>query len=526
MAEEIQNNYDEVPYESVAFPQTQPGKMATVAALFGMTPAPVTKCRVLELGCASGFNIIPMAATLPDSRFVGVDLSPRQVAEGQEAIRSLELTNIELRPMNIMDVGDDFGQFDYLICHGVFSWVPAEVREKVLEIAARNLAPQGVAYVSYNCFPGWHLAGVIREMMLYHTRRFTASAKRIQQAKAFLDYLAMGTLDPNSNYAKLLKEEAELLRRTPENYVFHEHLEEVNQPLYFHQFAERAAAHGLQYIWESYVGDRAGRLRNEAKETLDRLSTDVIRREQNIDFLINRRFRMSLLCHEDVALDRSLPPERLMSRFHFVGVARPESSPVDIGSRAKETFRAPGGETVTVDHPMCKAALACLHESSPQPFSFDELCDAVRARLEGATDLEPLADDDLRRGIAALLRECIWPRLVGVDVHPMGYNTGISERPAASRVARYQAKSSDRVANLRHENSTLSTNDRHILALLDGRRDRAAVMDALVGMVEAGQINIQVKGHPVRDEQQLRSILVELIDASLKRLASNGLLER
>ena len=527
MSEPVQaNEYDEVPYDSLAFPQTHPGRMATVATLFGMTPAPVTNCRVLELGCAAGFNIIPMAATLPDSRFVGVDLSSRQIAEGQEAIRSLGLTNIELRPMNIMDVGDDIGQFDYLICHGVYSWVPAEVREKILEIAARNLAPQGVAYVSYNCFPGWQIAGVIRDMMLYHTQRFSEPAKRIQQARAFLDYLAMGTLDPKSSYARLLKEEAELLRRTPKNYVFHEHLEGVNQPLYFHQFADRAAAHGLQYIWESYVGDPAGPLRNEAKGTLDRLSTDLIRREQNIDFLINRRFRMSLLCHDDVALDRSLPPERLMSGFRFAGVARPESSRVDIGSHAKESFRAPGGEAVTVDHPICKAALACLHESSPQFLSFDELCAAARTRLEGATDIEPPPDDDLRRVIAALLRECIWPRLVAIDVHPMAHNTRISERPVASPVARYQAKSSLHVANLRHENIALTNTDRHILSLLDGRRERAALMDALVGMVETGQIQITVEGRPVRDKPQLRSVLDGLIDASLKRLASVGLIER
>jgi methyltransferase-like protein/2-polyprenyl-3-methyl-5-hydroxy-6-metoxy-1,4-benzoquinol methylase len=500
--------------------------MATVASLFGMTPALVTNCRVLELGCAAGFNLIPMAASLPDSRFVGVDLSPRQVLDGQEAIRSMGLTNIELRPMSIMDVGDEFGRFDYIICHGVFSWVPAEVREKILEIASRNLAPQGVAYVSYNCFPGWHLAGMIREMMLYHIRRFTEPSKRIQQAKAFLDYLAMGTLDQNSSYARLLKEEAELLRRTSESYLFHDHLEAVNQPIYFHEFTDQAAAHGLQYIWESYVGDRAGYLWNGVKETLDRLSTDLIRREQNLDFLFNRRFRESLLCHDDVALDRSRPSELLMSRFHFIGVARPQSSRVDIGSHAIETFRAPGGESIQVDHPICKATLACLHESSPQAQSFDELCGAVRTRLEGAADIKPIPDDELRRGIAALLRECIWTRLVATNVHPMTSNTPIGERPVASPVARYQAKSSDRVANLRHENVALTQTDRNILPLLDGRRDRAALVDALVGMVDAGQIKVEVEGRTVRDKQRLRSVLGEQIEVSLKRLASLGLIER
>jgi len=324
MADETHSSYDDVPYDSHSFPQSHPNTMATVAALFGMTPKPIQHCRVLELGCASGFNLIPMAATLPESNFVGIDLSARQVADGLEAIKTLGLKNIELKAMSLMDVGDDLGQFDYILCHGVFSWVPFEVREKILAISARNLAPQGVAYISYNCFPGWAMPLMIRSMMLYHTRRFTGYEKRVEQARALLDYLEMGTIDPNSTYARFLKEEAELLRRTPHHYIYHEHLEDVNEPLYFHQFAERAAVHGLQYIWESYVGDKGGYLRNEVKETLDRLSTDVIRREQNVDFLINRRFRMSLVCHDNVGLDRNLSPAR-MSLFKFMGWAQPKS---------------------------------------------------------------------------------------------------------------------------------------------------------------------------------------------------------
>jgi methyltransferase-like protein len=336
----------------------------------------------------------------------------------------------------------------------------------------------------------------------------------------------MGTLDQNSSYAQLLKQEAELLRRTSGSYVFHEHLEVVNQPIYFHEFAERAAAHGLQYIWESYVGDRAGYLRNEVKETLDRLSTDLIRREQNIDFLINRRFRMSLLCRDDVALDRRLPLEPLKSRLHFTGAAIPQSPRVDIESRAKETFRAPGGESIAVDNPVCKATLACLHEARPRALTFDELCGAVRARLDGASGFRPVPDEELRLGIATLLRQCIWPRLVGVEVHLMTVNTRIGERPVVSPVARYQVISSATVTNLRHETVLLSPSERHIVPLLDGRHDRAALVDALVGMAEAEKIKVEAEGRPVRDRQRLRSILAAQVDTSLERLASCGLIER
>src|SRR5262249_30408638 len=160
--------YDEVPYSSKPFPQTHPDNLATVATLFGMTPPPVERCRVLELGCAAGGNLLPLAAALPGSRFVGIDLSRRQIDDGRPGREALGLRNFRLRHRSILDVGADFGQFDYILCHGVYSWVPAPVQDKILEVCAGHLAPNGVAYVSYNTYPGWHIPGAVRAMMRYH----------------------------------------------------------------------------------------------------------------------------------------------------------------------------------------------------------------------------------------------------------------------------------------------------------------------------------------------------------------------
>src|SRR5260370_37085826 len=149
MADVPQSTYEEIPYSSNPFSYTHPDNLATVGMLMGMTPPSVERCRVLELGCAGGGNLIPMALALPESQFLGIDLSPRQIAMGQEVIDTLGLTNIKLRSMSIMDVKDDDGPYDYIICHGVYSWVPAEVQDKILTICNRNLGPTGVAYVSY-----------------------------------------------------------------------------------------------------------------------------------------------------------------------------------------------------------------------------------------------------------------------------------------------------------------------------------------------------------------------------------------
>src|SRR5262245_53527423 len=140
-------SYDEVPYESHPLPQTHPAHLAAVARLFGLLTPPPERCRVLEIGCASGGNLIPMALTLPGSSFVGIDLSERQVAEGHRLAGALGLGNVELLHRDVLDVGDELGRFDYVLCHGVYSWVPAPVRDRALELCATNLAPNGVAYV-------------------------------------------------------------------------------------------------------------------------------------------------------------------------------------------------------------------------------------------------------------------------------------------------------------------------------------------------------------------------------------------
>ena len=145
------NSYDEVPYESHPYPQTHPSRLFTIATLFGLSPPPVENARVLELGCAAGGNIIPMAEAFPNATFVGIDLSARQVADGQKTIADAGLTNVTLRHANILDLEPDSGPLDYILCHGVFSWVPDTVRDKIFSLAAGHLAP-----------PALHMGGTTR----------------------------------------------------------------------------------------------------------------------------------------------------------------------------------------------------------------------------------------------------------------------------------------------------------------------------------------------------------------------------
>jgi SAM-dependent methyltransferase len=257
------NSYDEIPYSGRVHPATHPDLLAVVGTLFGMSPAPPSYCRVLDVGCAGGGNVISLAQELAGSQFVGIDLSARQIAAGRDQVRALGLTNVELHALDLLDLGEELGHFDYILCHGVYSWVPAETRDKILAICAANLAPHGVAYVSYNCYPGWHMWGAVREMMMYHTRVHGAARSRVQRAREFLNFLAASVRDPQSYYGRMLAEASQFLAGLPDDYLLHEYLDEVNHPVYFQEFINHAAAHGLQYLWEACVGELGSDLNPE-----------------------------------------------------------------------------------------------------------------------------------------------------------------------------------------------------------------------------------------------------------------------
>jgi methyltransferase-like protein/SAM-dependent methyltransferase len=470
------SSYDECPYDSYPYHQTHPDRLATVATLFGMKPPPIDGCRVLELGCASGGNLIPMALTLPASRFVGIDLSSRQIADGRKVVAELGLDNIDLRHLSILDVDQDFGRFDYIICHGVFSWVPSAVQDRILEICARNLAPQGVAFVSYNTYPGWHMSGMIRDMLRFHARRFAQPQKRAEQARALLNFLAATVAHEPSAYNSLLKEGLEVFRRVNNSYLLHEYLEEVNEPIYFHQFVERVAGHGLQYLAEAEVHAMVpGRFGPDVAATLEKLSSDFIEMEQFLDFVRNRKFRQTLLCHREVPLDRKVGPETL-SEMYVASALQPASANLDIGSSAPAAFRSPQGRTPTTTDPLLKAALVHLAEHWPQAVSFAGLSGAARARLGWAASADPARD---RQILGKSLLQLYSANLVELHIRELPFVRQVPDRPLASPLARLQAASGPAVTNLRHESVSLGDLDRQVLRCLDGRHNRATLLEQL-----------------------------------------------
>jgi methyltransferase-like protein/cyclopropane fatty-acyl-phospholipid synthase-like methyltransferase len=521
-----QTSYDSVPYPSSPMAQTHPDRLATTATLFGMSPAPVERCRVLELGCATGGNLIAMAEQLPFSQFVGIDLSRRQIAEGQALVHELGIENIVLRPMSILDVTPELGQFDYIICHGVYSWVPRDVQAKILAVCKQNLAPNGVAFISYNVYPGWHSRGMVRDMMQFHARHGGDPETCTKRARELLAWLIASHPDHQSSYSKLLREEQQRIEDCRDSYVFHEHLEEVNDPVYFHEFTDRASRLGLQYLGDAeIITSLVEHYPPQVAATLGKLGSDFIGREQYLDFLKNRMFRQSLLCHSDVSVCRELKPERVFS-LYAASCARCESSVVDIHSTKVEEFRAPNGVSAGTSHSISKSAMVYLAEIWPQSISVDDLQAVARAKLVSNAVVVQEAADYARdtRLLAENLLHAFTVDVVELHAFAPRFVVEPAERPSASRLARYQAERGNRITSARHKYVELDPLSCVLLRHLDGTRNRTELVELLTRAVTENGTPLERFGKQLTETAEVWPVLTQELDENLRRLARVALL--
>jgi methyltransferase-like protein/2-polyprenyl-3-methyl-5-hydroxy-6-metoxy-1,4-benzoquinol methylase len=498
--------------------------MATLAALFGMEPVDINQAQILELGCAAGSNLIPMATQLPGATFVGVEGAARQVAVGQQLVEDLQLGNVTLHHKDILDIDPAFGVFDYIVVHGVYSWVQDAVQEKILSICKQNLSPQGVAYVSYNTYPGWRMRGMLRDMMMYHTAQFAEPQAKVQQARALIEFLAQSVPTENNPYGLWLKQELEIMRHWQDNYILHDSLEEVNEPVYFHEFMERAARQGLQYLGDANFSTMlASNFDTNVQQTLQRVGTTLVAMEQYMDFVRNRMFRHTLLCHEGLELRRNLTPDQLRG-FYITSSLEPTSAAPDLKSTERVVFQNANG-TITSGQPLVKAALLFLSQQFPLAVVFDEVLNQAHAMLSSeeveVQDAETLKRDQVMLGEALLLG--FSRNLVGLSLYPHRFTVHVSSHPCTTLLIRHQAETGV-ATNLQHETVHLDIVTRLVVRHLDGQHDHEALLQLLVDRVRAGELVVREKGEPIHDQDRIRSVMTERLNLLLSNCARLALL--
>ncbi|QDU64557.1 putative S-adenosyl-L-methionine-dependent methyltransferase [Planctomycetes bacterium Pan216] len=516
MSEEKKSTYDEIPYEIGSYPATQPSSIGVVAQFFGLKPAPADKCRVLELGCGSGWNLIPMACRFPESEYVGIDLSKTHIDDAEAATKELGLgERLKFHHGSITDVDESFGTFDYILCHGVYSWVPREVQDHIMKICHDNLRPDGVAYISYNTYPGWHMRGMIRDMMRYHAQEFAEPLQKVREARGLIDFLSQTVSAEGNAYGMMLQNELKLLKRTADSYQFHEHLEEVNDPIYFYQFIERAQGEKLKYLSEASVSSMlVNNMPEKVELTLRRVSNDEIRIEQYMDFVRNRTFRQTLLCHESQKVHRHLNAG-LLNEFCIAFGGQPATDASDAALETKVDFNLPGGRKLTCGDATLIRLLRHLGERWP---NYEPTGDALSA--VGVTPNTKVAEQVL----ASLLKLYTSDALVARTIPPT-FTTEVAERPVAPPMVRFQAARSKRIVNALHE--THSLNDFFVLLLkeLDGSKDKEALSKIMVDAVKGRKLSLAQEGVPLRpDDPKVAEIIPNAVDEVLRKLARAGFL--
>jgi SAM-dependent methyltransferase len=437
-----------------------------------------------------------MAVALPRASFVGVDAAPGAIARGRRVIEAVGLANVTLHARPFEQFSPAAEGFDYVIAHGVYSWVAPASRDRLLAICRRALAHAGIAYVSYNALPGGRLREALRDMLRFHAAEAGEPGERIAQARALLRFLLEGWPSEHA-FATAMRHEAEGLLDRGDPSLLHDDLADVNAAVYFHEFVAHASAHGLQYLAEAdFFEMQTGVTAEPVAEALLGVQ-DPIRREQYLDFLKGRMFRQTLLCGAEQELDRTPRPLAL----ERLAVSTPARRAGEGEPDGNVTFEGPTGSTLTTDHPLVVDALERVGRAWPA---------AVWVREIGAG-----ASAAERRALCDALLRSYAANLVQLHAYPPSVTTTPGERPRASALARHQAGTGHMVTNLRHAAVRIEDDlGRRLVALLDGSRDRAGLMAELRTFLDEGGEELS--------EEDLRDGL----SASLEGLARLALLER
>ena len=457
-----------VRYPSFSFHRAHPDRLSALGLLFGLKPGAVESCRVLDIGCASAGHLIPMAARLPDARFEGLDIVEEEILRGQELADAMGLTNLKLQVADLRDTAKWAGPYDYIIAHGMYSWLPQELQKVLLDGIRSALAPGGIAYVSWNVLPGWYRRAPLRELVQAFVPADLQGTQRVKMGRGLAE--ALGDLVPDNGtaWSKMVIEELERLDDAHDGFFLGDVATPCMEPLRFDVFHQRVTESGLSLLCDAEALNPGitGPMHPAVRSAIEAVGPDLVRVEGFLDIVEGRPFRASLLVRDDETLDRGTRPEPMHEVLYSSDLAPPES----FTPGQPTTFRSPWGGSARVNVPILQLILDALSRRWPERLSLTELCDDI-AVLTG----QPLPKDYVVE-IAMALRLCVGSNMVEPQTRTLSPREapGASPRacPAVQAVA---ACGEERVPNDHHRSVPIHTIDQAVLPQLDGSFDVEAL---------------------------------------------------
>lgn len=470
---DLEEAYDADPYPDFAFWFTHPDHLGMMARLMGVPTRDTPATRVLEIGCAVGGNLIPMAASAPTAHFVGVDLSGVQIEAARRAAAAAGIENITFVHGDFREVPLELGPFDHIICHGVFAWVDTPTQRALLDFMRERIARNGVAYVSYNTYPGHLMVDMVRKLTRLHTDELRDPEQKVRESLAVTRWLHRRVRkNPNDWRATFLEKELAAMQDAGRSLILHDYLATANNPLYFVDFVRMAEGSGLAYLanassWDMY-------LENHDPEVVESLSQlgDMVLQQQYLDFIFHTRFRRTLLCAADDLGRPEVLAERVMA-FHIGSGLFEEPNLDGLEQRMPVMVPIINRPPLTVSHPLLKVALWVLWRAGRRWPHFDELVEAVAAELtQRGLEPELLANPELLRGrLAGQLLRAFFAEAVRFSLRTPPVAKTVPERPATGRYQRLLASQNNQsLVNLGHECFEITPASRALLPVMDGTR--------------------------------------------------------
>ena len=505
-------NYDQFIYPSGVYYHTHPDRIAIAGALAGLTPVPVDQCRVLELGCSDGGNLNAMASSLGGSEFVGIDLAPRQIALANESKAAAGIENISFHGQSFTEMGEEFGEFDYIIGHGLFSWIPAPLQSELLAACRRLLSPNGLLYMSFNVLPGARNLLWLREKLLFHIRDLDDPRQRAESAWQFSHFIAkMQEVQSGAYHTYMQKLLATFTKMDdPQAYFFHEYLEVDNNPLLLTEFIKLAETNNLRYL-----RDAAPRNRNldgvdpGLAKVIRQFTDDPLTQEQYLDLALETPFRRAILCRSDADLSQPLRDSLPTS-----WLATCQASPTESTSGPETCFAKSGGQRHCTEDPATISVLEKLTSRWPAAVPLSELQPLFN---------EP-EDSYLRAPSSKVLYDLYWNDFIRLHPRPLPAATEISSRPLTSAFVRSRVGSSKQVPTVYHSNVAMDDAAAcTILAALDGCNDHDQLATILLEAVRSGDLAIKVDDAPLQDHPEAETIARQIVDEKLEQALSMGL---
>jgi methyltransferase-like protein/ubiquinone/menaquinone biosynthesis C-methylase UbiE len=512
-------NSNELSYPPYSYQTTHIGRLGAIGRIFGLDTQPSPTSRVLELGCANAINLLAMAQLYPGGEFIGIDYSIKQIEWANKARKDADINNARFICADVSTLDHEpLGQFDYIIAHGIFSWVPKHVQKIILEISKSRLSKNGVVYIDHNCMPGWGMRGAMREMMLMHTDGIKDIKKKVVQARALIKFLA----DSSSNqtpYGNYLHQEFAILSNMDDSNIAHDFLEEDNTPLYFNDIVTAAAEQNLVYLGDADASTMViDNLPETAANTLKELNLNLLATEQYMDFMRNRMFRSTLFCHADSELDRTVNSPRLLGLEVTSMITLKEPS----GKNDSIVFLNLNGDEITVNDPLTSELLTQVASLGRNSKPCDELFESVVTTLLSKFEIKD--EEVVKSDIGRILLNGYFKKMVDLTVGPVSVRRSTTINPEALPLARWQASKGLKVSTPRLDMIDADQFVGKFITLCDGSRDREALIDAMAESLGKQEFILNENNKRITDSNRARKVIETIYSGVLSNLIQFGII--